>query len=87
VSGARVLKGGRTFSFGRVENLDFFDDPTLSWSAHSEVLCRKMSKKCQKKGDSKMLALHGPALLDELGRELPGNGRLNVGLNDETTRI
>jgi hypothetical protein len=46
-----------------------------------------MSKKCQKKGDSKMLALHGPALLDELGRELPGNGRLNVGLNDETTRI
>lgn len=34
-----------------------------------------------------MQALHGPVLLDELGGELPGNGRPNVGLNDETTRI
>ena len=87
MSGARVLKGGLTLRIGRVENLDFFDDPTLSWSAHSEVLCRKKSKKCRKKGDSKMQALYGPALLDELGRELPGNGRPNVGLNDEITRI
>ena len=34
-----------------------------------------------------MQALHDPTLLDELGGELPGNGRPNVGLNDETTQI
>ena len=82
MSGARVLTGGLTLLTGRVKNLDFFDDPTLSWSAHSEVLCQKKSKKCRKKGDHKMQALHDPTLLDELG-----NGRPNVGLNDETTQI
>ena len=87
MSSARVLTGGLTLRTGRVENLDVFDDPTLSWLAHSEVLCRKKSKKCRKKGDHKMQALHDPTLLDELGGELPGNGRPNVGLNDETTQI